>query len=172
MVLLLLILLHPNRAKQHSKKFSCSLQGVPFGTKTEFETIIWIGLYCSCICKYIGHFWWSEEGSKWETTTTTTMPLSIPFTIVLIIYHKLNNTIASRMLFLVGLYFSMIEIGCLCVEIHLHDPWKTREGRGRMSTTAVAPKMHQNPQLKLVSKTYHHSLRHGIGTNSLLTKFY
>ena len=32
----------------------------------------------------------------------------------LIINHKLNNIIASRMLLLVGLHFSIIEIGCLC----------------------------------------------------------
>ena len=37
MVLLLLILLHPNKAKRCSKNFSCGLQGVPFGTKTEFK---------------------------------------------------------------------------------------------------------------------------------------
>ena len=44
MVLLLLLLLllvwHPNRAKQHSKRFSCSLQGASFGTKTKLKRII------------------------------------------------------------------------------------------------------------------------------------
>ena len=37
MVLLLLLLPHPNRAKRHSKKISCGLHGFPFGIKTEFE---------------------------------------------------------------------------------------------------------------------------------------
>ena len=62
-------------------------------------------------------------------TTTTTKKTSIHFTMTLIINHILNTTIASRMLLLVGLDFSMIEIGHLCVEIHLHDPCMTR-GRG------------------------------------------
>ena len=75
-------------------------------------------------------FWWREEGSRWEMTTTTTRSTIIHFTIMLIKNHNLNNTIASRMLILVRLDFSMIEIRHLCVEIHLHDPWKTR-GRGR-----------------------------------------
>ena len=38
-----------------------------------------------------------------------------------------------------------------------------------MSTTAAAPKMHRNSQLKVVPMTYSQSLGHGIGTNSLLT---
>ena len=67
------------------------------------------------------------EGSQWETTTTTTRSTSIHFTITLIKNHNLKNTIASRMPILVGVHFSIAEIGHLCVEIHLHDPQKTRE---------------------------------------------
>ena len=142
MVRLLLLLPHLNRAKRRSKKISCGLQGshlelrqnlkkcYSYDKRSHVDNISWIDLQCSCICKYIGRFWWREKGSRWETTTTTTRPTSIHFTVMLIINHKLNNTIASRMFILVGLHFSMIEIGHLCVEIHLHDPWKARE-RGR-----------------------------------------
>ena len=40
----------------------------------------------------------------------------------LVIDHELNDTIAFRMLVLVRLHFSMIEVGRLCVKIRLHDP--------------------------------------------------
>ena len=68
--------------------------------------------------------------------------------------HILNTTIASRMLFLVGLHFSMIEIGHLCVEIHLHDPCMAR-GRGEegCQQQQQQPKMNRNPRLKLVPMT-------------------
>ena len=94
-----------------------------YETRSQLENISWIGLHCSCICKYIGHFWWKEEGCRWATaTTTTTMATNMDFTEVLVINHKSYDTFASRMLLLVGLYFQNIEIGCLCVETHLHDP--------------------------------------------------
>ena len=44
------------------------------------------------------------------------------YTGVPIINHKEYDAIGFRMLILVGLHFSIIKIGRLFVEVHLHDP--------------------------------------------------